>query len=90
MQTAVLATSPVRGQRFYYRLLFVAAFPFMLASECLNRMSARTDDDGRPELRMRSAVAEARESTLVAISYAVMARDALRTSARQSGKERLS
>jgi hypothetical protein len=89
MQIELQSAPSIRGDRIHYHLLYGAAYPFFLAAEALTRLSARAHHDERASMSpMRSAFAEARENTLVAISYAVMARSTLRTSARHNRSER--
>ena len=90
MKTAVL-TPHTRSDNLGFHLACGATFPLFLAAEVLQRRKARTSIEGAsPTAAERSVFAAARESTLIAISYALMARTRLRRSARQNRAVRLS
>ena len=90
MQT-VDSAQPTRTGEIRFYLAFGAAYPLFLAAELFQRWSARwsIDDAPRPKAQ-RSIFAAARESTFIAISYALMARTTLQIFARQNRTERLS
>lgn len=90
MQTVVHPVPQIRGTRFHYHVLFAAAYPLFLAAEALHRFATRALAESGLPRQAHSVFAEARENTLVAISYAAMARSTLRTSARTNRTERLS
>jgi hypothetical protein len=90
MKTAVLKAAR-RGDNLSFHLAYGATFPLFLAAELLQRWKARASGEGSlPAMAKRSVFAAAREGTLIAISYALMARTTLRRSARQNRAERLS
>lgn len=80
-----------RGDNLSFHLAYGATFPLFLAAEILQRWKARASSEAYlPAVAERSVFAAAREGTLIAISYALMARTTLRRSARQNQAERLS
>jgi hypothetical protein len=87
----VHSAQPKRSGEIGFYLAFGATYPLFLAAEMFQRRSARwsIDDASQPKAR-RSVFATARESTLIAISYALMARTTLQIFARQNRTERLS
>jgi hypothetical protein len=91
MKTAVLAPHTRRSDNLSFHLAYGATFPLFLAAEVLQRRKARASREGTsPAAAERSVFAAARQSTLIAISYALMARTTLRRFARQNRAERLS
>ncbi len=66
------------GDNLRFILLFGLAYPFAIAAEALKRAFAPADI--KPA--RGSLFAEARESTSIAISYAVMAKTTLKRSSR--------
>jgi hypothetical protein len=91
MKTAVLTPHARRSDNLGFHLAYGATFPLFLAAEVLQRWKARASSEGDlPPAAERSVFAAARESTLIAISYALMARTTLRRFARQNRAERLS
>jgi hypothetical protein len=90
MQT-VDSAQPKRAGEIRSYLAFGATYPLFLAAEMFQRWGARrsSDDASQPKAR-RSVFAAARESTFIAISYALMARTTLQIFARQNRTERLS
>jgi hypothetical protein len=91
MKTAVTMPRHRRGDYVRFHLAYAAAFPLFLSAEILQRWLAPTpDEDASEAAARRSIFAAARESTLIAISYALMARTMLRVFPRQNRVERLS
>ena len=90
MQTAIHLLDPRRGDvRFY--LAYGAAYPLFLAAESLQRwLTTPSVEEPSQAPAQRSVFAAARESTIIAISYVLMARTTLRIFARQNRTERLS
>ncbi len=87
----VSATHGIRDDRLGYHMLFGAAYPLFIAAELINRLVLRAQaSDPAHAAGTRSVMAEARENTLIAISYAVMFRTSLRSSARHPRTEHLS
>ena len=84
----------VRGARAGQMRLVLAhgvAYPLFLAAEMLRRIVASVSTERAPaSYADRSIFAAAHESTLLAISHALMARRTLQTFARQNRTERLS
>jgi hypothetical protein len=89
MQRAMTIGAEERGEQMKFYLLFGAAYPLFLAAEATKRALAHRTSEAKPE-SPRSLFAEARETTSIAISFALMARTTLHTFARPSRTERLS
>jgi hypothetical protein len=91
MKTAVPTFYPRPGDNVRFHLAYGATFPLFLAAESLQRWLARASHERALQAAAeRSVFAAARESTLIAISYVLMARTTLRRFARQNRTERLS
>lgn len=88
MKTATSSVGEWAGH-LKFQMLSGATYPlFLLAAVLRRRFAHETADEGPP--RGQSTFAEARESTMIAISYALQARSALQRFAQDNRAERLS
>ncbi len=78
MLKGISSATHSRGDNLRFILLFSLAYPFAVAAEAIKRGLAATD----APLSRQSLFSEARESTSIAISYAVMAKTTLKRSTR--------
>jgi hypothetical protein len=91
MRTADHSIYPSRSAQVGFYLACGVAYPFFLAAETLQRSSARAAREGAPWVEApHSVFVAARDSTFIAISYALMARTTLQKFGRQNRTERLS
>ncbi len=82
MQTMMHHAPAMRIDRMREQVLFGISYPFFLVVEGAQRAIASKISDQAEKPMRRSAFAEARVNTLIAISYAFMARSTLRKFAR--------